>query len=34
MKTICDNCKKKKTCEIKTSGKIIVCPFKETDEKK
>jgi len=26
---ICATCKKEKTCEIKTSGKIIACPFKE-----
>lgn len=31
-KSICDNCKKKKTCPIKkgTLGKIVQCPYKET----
>jgi hypothetical protein len=28
-KTICEDCKKEKTCEIKTSGRIIKCPFIE-----
>jgi len=31
-KSICDDCKKKKTCPMKrdTKGTIIKCPYKET----